>query len=491
MVNVGVEFTPDTIEAIFGHEAAENEDPTRLKQYYFKNADYNQIRSQKPLRVLVGHKGIGKSAMFKIAYLEDQEQKKLAIWIRPDDILDVVGDESNLLHAIRDWKSGLYKIIADKAMQSLGLPITEEDKSGAFVNSSGKLLSFIRDIFEPLYKEKINITITNQLVIENYLNSQEINVYIDDLDRGWKGKPSDITRISALLNALRDMATDNPGLRFRVALRTDVYFLVRTSDESTDKIGNSVVWHSWTNHHILALLVKRIETYFSNPMPELALLSLKQADLASYLDRVMEKRFTGQGKWEYAPMYRILMSLTRKRPRDLVKLCTLAANNAHEHGRRRITTQDLQSVFERYSQDRLQDTVNEYRTELPQIEALLLGMKPNKKERVAALGYVYSTERLLQKLRNVSQQHGFQFVNGKATGPRELAQFLYKINFLTARKQLADGHIQRKYFEENQYVNSKFADFGFDWEIHPAYRWALQPEDVDSILFHLELSSDN
>ena len=66
---------------------------------------------------------------------------------------------------------------------------------------------------------------------------------------------------------------------------------------------------------------------------------------------------------------------------------------------------------------------------------------------------------------------------------------MYKINFITARKQLGD-YIQRKYFEESRYLSHKFADFGYDWEIHPAYRWALQPESVDDIFRSLKLSDD-
>ena len=66
---------------------------------------------------------------------------------------------------------------------------------------------------------------------------------------------------------------------------------------------------------------------------------------------------------------------------------------------------------------------------------------------------------------------------------------MYKINFLTARKDTAD-RIVRKYFEENNFLSNKFVDFGFDWEIHPAYRWALQPENVLDIINTLAICDD-
>jgi hypothetical protein len=58
---------------------------------------------------------------------------------------------------------------------------------------------------------------------------------------------------------------------------------------------------------------------------------------------------------------------------------------------------------------------------------------------------------------------------------------------LTARKLLDTGEIQRKYFEENRYLSSSFVDYGYDWEVHPAFRWALQPEGVNEIFDKLEL----
>jgi hypothetical protein len=67
---------------------------------------------------------------------------------------------------------------------------------------------------------------------------------------------------------------------------------------------------------------------------------------------------------------------------------------------------------------------------------------------------------------------------------------MYKINFLTARKELDDGTIERKYFEENKYLSSQVADFGYNWEIHPAFRWALKPDNVYSILGDIDQNTD-
>jgi len=480
-------FDDQTIQALFGSEAAEDEDPERLKQYFFKSEVYRSIRAQLPLRIVVGHKGIGKSAMIAIAIQEDLEDGILPVLIKPNDIAELQFESDNFIKLISHWKTGLIEIVARKALQSLGQQSDSPlEKLKAY---GGKTVQFLIDSVKPL-RERVDLTPTQKMLIENLIKSNFINVYLDDLDRGWEGKKSDITRISALLNAVRDISNENRSIRFKVALRSDVYFLVRTSDESTDKIEGAVTWHSWTNHEILALLVKRIETYFGRDTSEDELTALPQAQLAQKLSDIMVPVFNGKGKWSNIPVHRMLMSLIRKRPRDLVKLCTLAAKQAQRRKGQLVESMDFQSVFEEYSQGRVQDTINEYRSELPDIERLVMGMKPVRKRHEAALSYTYSTDQLIKKLKNITEQGQFRFRNNSIATEKQLAQFLYKINFLTARKELSGGFVQRRYFEENRYLSSEFADFGYGWEVHPAYRWALQPSDLTSIFEELSISEE-
>ncbi len=118
-------------------------------------------------------------------------------------------------------------------------------------------------------------------------------------------------------------------------------------------------------------------------------------------------------------------------------------------------------------------------------------MKPNKLERTTKEGFVYRTDALLKKIANIAEGGRFYFANSGIASNLQLAGFLYKINFLTARKETKDGII-RNYFEDSRYLFSSGVDFGFDWEVHPAYRWALQPSNMDDIYstLHLTLHSD-
>ena len=88
------------------------------------------------------------------------------------------------------------------------------------------------------------------------------------------------------------------------------------------------------------------------------------------------------------------------------------------------------------------------------------------------------------------QKGDFVFSDNHKATAYELLAFMYKINFIVARKDLKDGYIDRKYFEDNNYLSTEYCEFGYDWEVHPAFRWALYPEaqnifadiDVPSII---------
>lgn len=477
-----MEFTEENIVQLFGQEAAEDEEFDRLQSYYFKSKTHKKVTADLPLRILVGHKGIGKSAIFTIARHEDEKFNKLSILIRPDDIAAVGVVSNDFSTLIRDWKEGLIKIVVDKVIEKIGVTHVT-----SLPSKTGELIRYLKGLFQKTIDDHVDLTDINRSLINRFLQDSKIIVYIDDLDRGWQSKEHDITRISALLNAVRDLSNDNKGLQFRISLRTDVYYLVRTSDESTDKIEGSVIWHSWTNHEILLLLVKRILNYQNSLISIDSLKKLKQSQLAYYLDPVFEERFKDVGKWSNAPVYRILMSLIRKRPRDLVKLCSLAAKQAYSVDATKIGTEELKNIFVEYSQGRMQDTVNEYKSELPDIERLLLNMKPSRAEKKNNTGYIYNTASLKRIIRSIMERGRFVFRNKKEATDNDLLQFMYKINFITARKTLDDGKIERKFFEENKYLTYRNVDFGYDWEIHPAFRWVLDPDDVDKVLDHIDI----
>lgn len=157
-------FTEDNIQSLFGHEAAEDEDQSRLRQYYFKGNVYNQVVADLPLRLLVGHKGIGKSALLKVAIAEAQEEGIFSILIQPNDITDLQIDSADFLLTIRNWTEGLRRIISRKLLafagvrNLYGLPTIE--------GYDGEIIEFIHDCLRQAIQ--INAELENNKFVNNF-----------------------------------------------------------------------------------------------------------------------------------------------------------------------------------------------------------------------------------------------------------------------------------------------------------------------------------
>ncbi len=478
-----ISFDDETLAKLFGSEDAENEDPTRLKEYFFKNKAYESLKADLPIRVLVGFKGVGKSAILKICHLEDLEDSVLSIWVRPNDVFGAIDTSANsFLQLIENWKIGLSTLIVKKALEG----VNEYDEANKVKRITGGARQIVASLYEKLQSISGTSSADIKKIIAQFSKAQKIRVYLDDLDRGWEGRPEDIQNISALLNAIRDMAGEDRNLQFRIGLRTDVYHLVRSSDESTDKIEANLIWLAWSNHEILATLVKRVTTFLGEDISQNELMKLGQNELAYKLEPIIEQRFYGRGKWENIASRRVLMTLTRKRPRDLVKLFYYSAKEAHNSNSNKIRSPHLQNIFIRYSNERLVDVINEFKTEVPQLKDVLLGMRQTKKERTDGIGPVFEDGQLIKKIGEIVRSCQVSFRNGDPMSAVAMARFLYRCDFITARYD-KENTIIRKHFSDNQLLASPNAQFGFKWEIHPAYRWALEPQNTDEILNKIDL----
>ena len=401
--------------------------------------------------------------------------------------------ESDLTSYVRDWKRRLSEEIIDRTFRCLDIRgATLRDFNQVFKDDkySDQDISFYLNLkFKNMGDNALSDSAKK--LLGSFLQDKQLSVYIDEVDTLWNGRKEDIANISALLIASRDICQSNPGLSFKIALRPDIYRIVKTSTAHGDKIEGSVVWQSWQLHEILVLLVKRILTFMGEEADEQELLHKSQQRLTDdYLSKIMYEKFKGNGKWAGSdgngvPIHQFLLSVIRNRPRDLVKLCTAAAEQAGNSKSQKVATQHFDKILTNYSLARLEDTTAEYQGELPKIKDLLLGMAPEQKKSVAQDSYLYTTEALRRKIKQITLTNRCKFANGSVATEDDLISFLYKISFLTATKRDESGTLIRQYFEVNQYLSASI-DFGFDWEIHPAYRWGLQPKDVASILGGIE-----
>ena len=479
-------FDDMTIREVFGTDTAEDEQPERLKAYFFKNKAYENIRAGLPLRILVGHKGIGKSALLRMSFLEDRDEDVLSLWLQPNDL--VIGSDAGktFVEKIEAYKGLINSNIYKSSLDKLGIIPEEKDKFD--------IQSTAKQLVSALYQKAVSaagadVNEETKRLRKRFTKDRVVRVYVDDIDRGWSASKQDINNISALINAARDLTNEEgSSIQIRIGLRSDAYFLYRTSDESTDKIESNVIRLTWERHDILVVMALRIASFLGKSLDIGEFETRSQKRIAEELHPIIEERFSvGRGHWDQAPIHTVLLSLNRNRPRDLIKLLTEAARESYRQKHNKISSRDLESVFSNYSHGRITDLSLEFRSELPSIDALLLNMRPTtKRSRTKEKRWLYSNDELLTKINNILSNHNFSFTSQASVTARALAEFLYKIDFLIARDDSSDT-ARWVHYDQNRMLQSQFVDFGYRWEVHPAYRWALQPKSVQEILDEIDI----
>jgi hypothetical protein len=444
-------LSDSAIESMFGAEAAEAERDERLLEYFYRSPLYDQVISDSSLKLVVGFKGTGKSALMRMGYLHDRKVGAEALWLTPDDLGGKVyadaggkegeGNQSRMMKGIRVWKQALTELILRKVT---GLEVLPPDISRRVRAGEIKVAGLLREIRPE--REHAQITL-----------------YMDDLDRVWSGRPADRVAVTALIYALRDICRENRQIKARLSMRWDVYWDVRETDQGLDKVETNKVEVKWTQQDVFVMLVKRVMTAHGKEAREEELRSWDQRRLAAELGVVFEERVSGT--WAGREMHKVLLSLVRRRPRDMVKLATFAGRRAVARRAGRIGGQDLVEVIPEYSMGRVQDLINEFRQVEPATERLIFGMRP--REEGGRARWRYATDELVQRLRGVVAQLG-----GRPE-PYQAAHWLYKIGFLTARKDHEGGYIERRYWDEYPWLLTASGDGGYHWEVHPAYREAL------------------
>jgi predicted RNA-binding protein YlqC (UPF0109 family) len=481
MSNLRVDkFDDETILRLFGAQAAEDEDTERLKAYFFRNKTYERIKANIPLRLVIGHKGIGKSAVLKIAYLEDVEAGELALWLQPNDIAESWSVEGSFVDQVEGIKKNLLQKIAELSLEKTiigGKPLDERP----VLQNVRQLLNFIA---KKIVESPDGL---DARVVASFKKSARVKIYIDDIDRGWAATRRDVEKISALINAARDLSNSyEKNLKFCIGIRTDAYNLVRDNDESGDKFEPYTIPIVWSNHDILVIMAMRVSQYFAIEVDGNDLSRKSQAEISAKLFPVIADRFDGAGHWANRPIHNVLLSLTRQRPRDLVKLLSGAATVAEKHGNNRIETTDLVDSFPDYSKGRIADLIAEFKSELPEIQRVLYAMKPTAKEaKEKVKAFLYSNDELIKKLNGIALNQNIYFANGRKASGQSLAEFLFKIDFVIARKDHGN-YIERLYYQDHSKLQNSFSEFGFAWEVHPAYRWALNPSSIDDLIKGIE-----
>lgn len=317
------------------------EDLPFLQKAFISSSQLTEIIGIQPgaMRLVIGNKGVGKTALFEFLEASSKKNKLPAILVKPDDIdSHPLASTNDLASLKRFYFDALLRAVAmvigrDLKGMLVGSAATvykEAQRQGQtnsdFVQATLKLLTAISVPVKgvdgvKLANDLAGITKNPELIraVNNQLlegNERVAFLLIDDTDQ--VASPGDINhlnRIWGLLLAARKVATDCPNVRVLVSLRSEIWIRLQSEAkgqrDQTDHLRNLVINLHSDESHMRKIIVKRMNLAAAdagNPRTDPYSLFFNSNDVT--LPYSEEKR-----SWET-----FILKSARDRPRDAIQL---------------------------------------------------------------------------------------------------------------------------------------------------------------------------
>lgn len=388
----------------FGASSAENE-ISDLADYYLATDEFRRAL-QGEVRLVVGRKGSGKSAVFfRVRDKVSSARRNVVLDLKPDGyqlvklkdrVLSAL-DKGSQEHTITAfWHCVLILEVAraalqlDKAHHRLDDSIYRtylqlEDKykeygydagQGDFAERISSLIYRIEQRFErrtDLSEMSLSTPEVTALIydhdiqklhaalVDHLQRKDALWILFDNIDKGWMPTgidASDILTLKALLESSRklqrQLVADDIDVRVLVFLRNDVYEILL--DQMSDRGKEQKVVVDWRDQEALKQVIAlRITTSLEE----------RPAHLDELWPRIAVSHVHGESSFQY------IVDRSLMRPRYLLDLLKHARGRAVTLHHEKITEDDIDKAVEFFSSDVVQDTNLELRDIYPAHDGLL------------------------------------------------------------------------------------------------------------------------
>ncbi len=445
----------------FGRLVAEQDE--HLAQYYVSDDRYvrRALNSEDPATFFVGPKGIGKSAILQMVRLSTSQTGHRLIDIRPDDLafsalanaeatspilgeagknqwlfktlwdyvlcLEVLKREFPDTSALTGWFGSLFQGQYQREARKL-IAMSQ----GAGTSLTARILQLIEEI--ELSGEYAGGKLSGRLAIEkpgqstadsfhllSLVNSvarrlrdnlkHKYYVLIDDLDLYWTDAATQNAFLAALFTSLRHFSRP-PSLKAVVALRQNIYDALPLVDR--DKFHDVVCPVSWDFASVRSIVVGRV------------IFKLQVQASEVWGGVFPENAFAGI--WQH----------TNGRPREAIRLATLAATTAQQRGHSQVTEDDMQCATRAFSNERIKELASEYFYVYPGLEQIMRKMGGWPKE------FPFQKLEELLELLHFEVQMGepgavrYSWVSGFSQNPKGFAAILSECGILWIKLSRTD-----------------------------------------------------
>lgn len=387
-----VSLPPASLSMVdFGAPAAERDIERGLEEYFVESAAYNRVRSGAK-RVLIGGRGIGKSAIFQILARRERDAGSFVIELAPEDysyelLTQTMASQSGGSWAKHGayaaaWKYLLYVLIMKEvAARRVRLPKGTGSQIYRYVRDNhvnhqasrlSALVSYLKRIegikvgfgpyqasmrareLEKLYKlEEIHHLLP---VLRDVADSRRVIVLVDELDRGWDSSEDARAFVAGLFQACISVNSLHDNLRVYVSLRQELYEDIPELYDDAQKYRDLIETVRWNGGSLLTLIANRIR----HSLP-----ALVGEDDQTCWD-VLFANAPGGGAFPY------MIDRTLYRPREIIQFCVQALEQALDSGIPvPLSPEAVREAEHPYSRERARDIAAEYRFQYPGLLSVL------------------------------------------------------------------------------------------------------------------------
>lgn len=374
----------------FGAPAAERDIAIGLGDYFVESEAFGRL-SQRMKTVLIGNRGSGKSAIFKILADRARRDGALVLELSPEDysyemLCSVLAGEAQGAWAKQGafasaWKFLIY-VLAMKEMSSGG--------TGMKTGAAKKLYDYLRDNHKGFQDNPIALLISHLKRLEGiklgkyeaaartreldqlyrleelkpllpYLfelaAKRRIVVLVDELDKGWDGSEDAKAFVSGLFQAAVSLNENTENFTVYVSLRQELYDSIPALYEDAQKYRDIIETIRWDEPTLLAVIANRIR----HSLPQLSDNSDIEAWNAIFAENLSYRK---------AKSINYMIDRTLFRPRELIQFCTDALQVARDLKIAPIDYHALSRAELIYSDAREKDIAGEYRFQYPGLQSV-------------------------------------------------------------------------------------------------------------------------
>lgn len=375
----------DFSQLSFGAPAAERDIDRGLLSYFVESDVFSRVKDGSK-KILLGNRGSGKSAIFKVLAQQKRQEGALVIELSPEDY------SYEMLSAARTgeergawakqgafavaWKYLIYVLVMKNLTQEGGTfkrgpgaqiyEYLRDNHKGFQENPIGVLISYLKRLegfkigsFEAgvktrelnrLYKlEEIEPLLG---ALEELCSKRQVFVLVDELDRGWDASDEAKAFVAGLFQACVSINERIARLGVYVSLRQELYDSIPSLYEDAQKYRDIIATINWSEAGLLELVSKRIR---------FALPGLQ----GSSDEECWHQVFPETLEYRKTKSFNYLIDRTLYRPREIIQFCTDIVDAARAERAKTLDYSLVSRAEIQYSESRSKDIAAEYRFHHP------------------------------------------------------------------------------------------------------------------------------